>query len=67
MGRYQLNFRSFDMAQGTPIASTGVPFPNLPNVTWPRPRKLLRCGNALVMNGGEGGLWILTGPFAEGR
>jgi hypothetical protein len=66
-GRSSLSLRSFDLAQGTPIASTLVPFFNIGYTPGPRPGKLLRCGNVLVMNGGDGGLWILSGPFAEGH
>jgi len=66
-GKYCLNFRSFDLTHGTPVSSTLLPFPNLANTAWPHPGKLLRCGNALVMKGGDSGLWFLTGPFAEGH
>jgi len=68
-GKLWLNIRSFDLTGGTPISTTTLPFQDLSHTytPWLTAGKLLRCGNTLVMNGGARGIWILTGPFAEGR
>jgi hypothetical protein len=67
-GWYGIVVHTYDLTHYTALSSTTIPTLSIPNTPSFAPTRLLRCGpSMLVLGGGEGGICILTGAFAQGK